>query len=551
MQRSDHHQFFSKTDKSEEQYSIEFDKFAYKKGTRKDLYERRKNFASSKRPALEFQLVSDHQYRAAPVVFKGKTLALHCQKAGGFGDVAHTFLLAEKISQQFPELKIQINIQCPFSDTKEVMKVFPVDRFETTFISNDYFEREKQAKEIINTADCIFGVAVSISVPEFHHEKYASFREYGYAKHPDVKLHNMCMGFSGGEEGLNLPIITKREMTEIETPWLKSCINVETTEDVATYKSTHKLYHMYFPESRWPMKMAALYTLAMIEKSNTQSIDILLPLNYSLKNLIEWGALDIEVLKERGIGQLILVNDKGSEVHELGAGKVMRIFAGSINRKDMEVIEEHAEAFFGCTGNQSLSSAIVRGKIPFYADTGLGDISAPLCDLMDANTYPNLKLLFQLLMKLDGKEVEVYTELTPKKKSFYQEDPSIDFAVAHSLPRKSVPILKNPILEFSQSIAELVANPALAIEAKAFCAKIAANFAIEEQLYTQIYRGLVLKDHPELLVVEKQLREDYMKGQLTEEEVAEKFHAAVMQHYPTLTGNLDDANSKPQCYVNK
>lgn len=512
----------------------DFNKFGYRSDNKR-LYEARANVKY--KSELLFQLITDYQYMNANIDLKGKKILLHCVKAGGRGDVAHTFRCAELIKQKFPDCKIKIAIECPLFDEQEVKAMFPLDRFETVFVpSNDYYKKEDLMKIFIEESDCMLGIAVPISSPELTISPlFRNIREYGYWKSSEPTKGNLSMGFSENEEGLNFPLLTPRKLINLETEWLKKSFNINSTKDESDYIDKNKLYHMYMPESRWTMKILAIYSISELEKNNSNPIDIFLPLSKSLADLITWNALQIDFLKNNNIGTLISINEKGEEKIVLNeTGKTMRIFSGIVTKNDAETIEEHSQPFFGCTGNLSLSAAFMRSKLPLYAHTGLGDIMKPWNSLLEKTQYKTLKQFHDLIIEFDKKEDEIYDKNTQRKISYYQPDQSVDLSHPNSLTRKSIPDIAKILPYYAISFAKLV-NEDISKEAKEFGTDMVNNFNVAPRLIAMVFRGLVLKAHPELLKIEQELCRDFIKGTKQEENVVNEFSEHVNNY---CSGNI-------------
>lgn len=515
--------FFTKTDTSSQNHN----KYGYRKSR---LYHQRLQAPPILKKRL-FQLIADHQYTLNTSHIENKNITLTCVKAGGYGDIAHTFLCAEKIKKHLPDRTIEIIIEN--SNHEEIRNLFPTTYFNTKFLPRDYFAREEALKKINDNAGCLLGIAVPVISPELDQAIYRTLREYGYSSHPDCKDNHLSMGFNVKEEGLNFPIIESRNLHDLQTPWLKNALDIHSIEDATQYQRQQKLYHMYMPV--WTMQIISIYTIAAIEEQFDQNIDILLPLKSSLDDLIKWRAIDVNVLQQYNIVKIVRItpNDRESINLREGEGKTIQILSGNLPKVDMEIMEQYSQPLFGCTGDASLSSAFVRGnKLPFYADTGLkGRLITDLNETMSMiNDCQNL-LEFQKLLGNQSSEIEeIYTRNTPKKISYYQSDPSMILSDDHSLPRRSMNEIAPLLPIYAEKIASLYLNTPLLEEAQRFNTYVVENYDVEPRLIAMVHRGLMLKNYPALVKIEKNLWQQFEKGEITEEGVVEKLNEAIATH---------------------
>jgi hypothetical protein len=467
-----------------------------------------------------FQTCVDYQYSGVTAPLNNKNIVLHCIQAEGLGDVSQTFLFAEKIRAQRPDASITIAIQCESVSEEQVRASFPTDRFPTQFISKwDYYKAQAQMNALRQKTGCMIGVAVPILDPKLLGSPARTIREYGLALHPDTKDDTLSMGFDNLEEGITFPKIENQDLYQIKTEWLRKALNANTIDDQNSYLANRNLYHMYMPS--WSTQIISLYSVAGIEKQNSKPIDVFMPVKHSLNDLIAWGALNVELLKENQIGKLVLVKPTGTETIEIGPGKEMRILSGSVAKTEMHAIQKHSQPFFGCTGNLTFSEGVIQDKLLVYdLLTHQAHFDKTWINILKQNHWTQLEKFKNTLKQYFVLETEILQKYVPKKR-FYQGDPSYSLSVADSVPRRALNELAKEFPKYSQQMVDLYKNPSILRESHAFNAHIKENYDCEARIMEIVDRGLVLTNYPHLIAVENNLWREFSQGRLSETEVVE------------------------------
>jgi len=485
-----------------------------------------------------FQLIADHQY-PCNTNLQNKNIILHCTQAGGLGDVSHIFHCAETIRKNRPDADIDVLIQ-PETVTKErISSLFPVDRFKTQFFDNsDYFGSTAKFEDLSKKGYPI-GIAVGLTTSGNCHYRNPHFRmvrEYGFAFHPNTKESTLSMGLGGDEEGMNFPSIQPRTLTDITSDWLKGALNIHSPDDMAGYLRERKLYHMYM--HNWTTQIASLYSVATLENQNNQSLDVFIPLEYSLKQYIDWGILNLDFFQKHKIGKLVRVTPEGTEVIHLGPGKEMRILSGSIPKADMEAIQQHSQPFFGCTGDLSFSEAVVLNKSPIYdAESFKKHFLNTLKNTAKERGYEHFARFIDLLQRQTVSEDGIYESpaIKPKKQGgWYGSEVAFHLGGLLSEPNSSnsiytakcIKALAPQLCSFGEEIARCY-TPQLLEEAQALNSYLPENCNFDFRLIDMVNRGMYLKNYPDLIQVENQLWEKFNAGQITEKQVIESLSAAI------------------------
>jgi hypothetical protein len=458
-----------------------------------------------------FQLITDYQYPSAPLN-PGK-ITLHCSQAGGLGDVSQAFLCSQLIQKNCPAAEVEILIDLKTSSEEQINKIFPTQQFKTSFLSQTYTEGEKQLAALLQDR-YLLGIAQPIGLAGPFSRQYPhlrTVREYGFSAL--CQPNELSLGLGIEEEGIPLPEITFRSLSELQSPWIKKELQ-------------GTLYCMYL--SLWSSQLTALYTVAAIEQKNQTPIDLFLPLSYSLAQLVEWKCLDLDFLKKQKIGTLILITPQGKEQLDLGEGKTIKIFSGSIPKSDMEIIQQHSEQMMGCTGDLSVSEAIALDKIPFYEvhdhKTKFVNSWKTLAIQLACPLFANL--LGELDQQRMGKN-QIYDKYTPKKICWFASEPSTELADENSLPRKAMEELRPKLSEFGEKIGALYTNQELSKQAALVNAYIAQKCNFESRLMSIVNRGLILQQHPELVAVEESLWERFKNREIGEAEIASELSSAI------------------------
>lgn len=483
------------------------------------LHEQRQDPSQKRRL---FQLIADAAY-PSHAELKNRKITLHCTQLGGFGDVSQTYLCAELIKQGHPEIDVQVLIELQTASAEKIRQTFPVDRFKTMFLSSDYFEKERQFQDLAKESYPL-GIAAPVgpSGPYQHsHPHLRTIKEYGFAWHPDTKNSTLSMGLGRDEEGICFPKMAARPLSSVAAEWLRPVFGQE------RYLETRKLYHMYV--GSWEQQLAAIYSVAAVERGNCCPIDLFVPVKYSLKQLVEWGILDLNALKECGIGTILKRTAEGIESIRLGEGKELQILSGAVAKTDMEAIQQHAQAFFGCTGDLSFSEAVALDKLPFYEILGHKvHFFESLRAIAWERRLPHLTAFFNALKGFFDCQNEIYERRKPKKHGFYDTGPSMDLSDPNSLSRKCVPELAVAFTKFGGQVALLYQNPALLIEARQLAAYLKQSVNFEERLIAIVNRGIFLQNHPDLIAFEEHLFNEFEAGKKSESQVVCELRAAIV-----------------------
>ncbi len=504
------------------------------------LYQRRIGDVNDKERL--FQLITDYQYARASVPLANKNVVLHCIQAGGLGDVSQTYLYAKKIQNQIPQAEISVAIQCEDIPEEQVKALFPTDRFPTEFVNRfDYFDGEKKRERLRAKTGCMIGVAVPIWEPGLldgeSEGPSRTIKEYGFAFHSNTKGNTLSMGLSVREEGILFPEKVDRRLYDVQTPWLKETLNIHSPDDEDRYLEQRTLYHMYMP--RWGTQMISLYSIAAIEKNNSKSIDVFMPIKHSIKELAEWGALDLNALKENGIGKLIRVTSQGTECIDLGPGKEMRILSQAVKKEDVPAIQKYSQPLFGCTGNVSFSEGIVQDKLLIYdLLVHQAFFDKTWHQIIDTDPQFNLLSKFKkVLTDHNAQENQILQKNTPRKGSWYQEDPSYELSESDSVTRKAIHELARDLPLHGKQLADLYLNNrnALLGQAHAFNTHLQENYNCASRIIQTVSRGLVLTNYPHLVKVEKDLWQQFNQGRIGEEQVVEALSGELdfMDLYPS------------------
>ncbi len=495
------------------------------------LYEQRKGAAnpqaSEDQKLRFFQLIADYQY---PYTEKlaNQTLLLHSHQAGGFGDVSQNFLCAKQIVNKHPGVCIEVLLQLETVDKDQINAVFPVDRFKTHFLEYGFHESEKQFEDLMGRGSPL-GIAQGVTSSGVVQAKYPhlrTIREYGFSWHPDVKKNMLSMGLEDREEGISFPKIESRALVDLKSAWLKNALGIGSQEDQVRYASERTLYHMYM--SSWTTQVTALYSVAAIEQNSLKPIDLFIPIKYSLQQLKDWRILDEAYLTQLGIGRIIRITPQGQETLEIGAGKELRLFSGALPKMDMEAIQQHAQPFFGCTGDGSFSEAVALNKVPFYDAVGhkIPFLRSwkKLAEQRDLKLFAEFLGQTEILIQAENK---AYEKNTPKKTSWYSTDPSYELSDQGSVARKAAPELAVTIREVGERVAQMYLNPKLSEEALALNQHILRNYNFEPRLMGIVRRALVLQNYPNLISVEQNLWEKFKGNAISEVEVARELSSAI------------------------
>lgn len=471
-----------------------------------------------------FQLTDfDYADMLPKLSLENNDILLHCHEAGNLGDISQTFFCAALIRKHYPESKISIAFMLESISEETVNKLFPSTDITTHFLSRyDYHERQKQMAELVDTR-CTIGIAVGIHATVLYRSHHRTIREYGFGSHPDTKNNILSMGLGVNEEGITIPSTTLRQLSDIQSPWVKEAL----IENSA-------LYHMHLRE--WPMQIVALYSSALIQNNQQDPIVIVLPLTVSLQNLIDWEILDKDYLIKNGIGAICRHTPLGIERITLSnSGKEMRILCGQIPKKEMEMIQQHANPLFGCTGDMSFSEAIALNKIPLYeCAPHKFNFFNSVKKLAESQQLTTLSSLFSQVLEFDSWINNQYRINTPRKISWYQKAPSYDFDNDQSVPRISHQKTKgsddsfpNRIKRLSEFVAGHFTSNKLEQEAIKLSAYIRENYNFEQKLMAIVARGLILKNFPELIITENELLDRYRKREMTLDEVSETLRNAI------------------------
>lgn len=459
-----------------------------------------------------FQL-SDKVYSQFSGPLDNKKVFLHCDQVEGMGDVSQTFFLSEILKKKRPELQINIGIGLGTVERKKIEELFPVNQYTMHYFGkyDDYYEKGARLTALVNQG-CAVGIARSLAnVYNTHHR---TIREYGFSREMDVHNEVISMGIGRNEEGVSLPVIKKRELEDIKTPWLRENLNPKA-----------QLYHLY--QHTTTQQILSLYTLSSLNKDQIDPLLIIMPMAYSLRELIEWKILDLDYLKNAGIGKITRVTPQGSETIAINDnGKEIKILSGGIPKDEMEILQQHSKPLFGCTGDMTFSESVVLNKIPMYEILSWKvNFFRSLIEFANEQKFELLAKYFQKLLDVYIKQTEIINRNRPKGVGHFGLDmaASMDteqYRMSHAAPELD-PLLK----QWSNEILVLVKDPQLQQEAEKFNQLIRDNYNIETRFLQTVDRGVVLANYPELIAVEKALWERFKKKEITLDEACTELSA--------------------------
>lgn len=470
-------------------------------------------------PQRIFQL-SDYIYSEMLPKFdlKNTNVLLHCVESGNFGDIASTNFFADVIKKNRPQTNISILLELRTLEKDTIKNVLPTNLSVSYLTGYEFTRREELLTKGLEDNACVLGVSVGMTSPLLSNTHHRSFWEYGYSvDRTNVKGNTLAMGLALSEEGIMIPTVTPRQLSDVTTPWV-----------VAGLAGTARIYHMHRRD--YIMQMLALYNVAEIEKSlSTDKIAVVLPLVYTLEQYKNWGLLDVNFLKELGVGKISRITPQGTETMVIAdCGKEINILSGPIPRPEMDAIQQHSQAFFGCGGDNTISECIALEKIPYYDGT---QQKAAFFDDMIA-LAKELKLAklteaYEILRTLNNDAYSIREKNTPKLR--WGMEPVYDLDKAESIPRKSAAEINQKIREYAPRLAALFSDPALEAEAKLYCQHIKANYNVESRLLASVDRELMLGNFPQLIEVEKKLWERFEKKEIKLEDVFTELRQAVTQ----------------------
>jgi hypothetical protein len=507
------------------------------------LARRRKTTTAEDRTRL-FQVIADHLYPSVSAASQNKDLILHCHcLPDGLGDVGQTLLFADIVKEERPDCNVTIVIEAAGSDLqRKISNVFPLNKYKVVFAH----QFDGQIKKIDGYP---LGVAVSATLSVLEKLPRPPFartlREYGFAFHCDTKEDWLSLGLRDNEEGINFPRIQIRAWERIQSPWLKNIIDPK-----------RKIYCQYLPTSFY--KLTAIYAVVAIESKNEQSIDIFMPIECSLKELLDRGVLDADLLKRDGIGRVASVRqaDEVSVATESlpirnGVGKELRIISGKIPKVDMEIIQQKAEAFYGCTGDMSLSEGLALNKAIFYDMPNHKFRLLPsLIDVAHEMKFVRVENFLKVLQIFNTKEMETAEKTENFKlrkrvgggmfgawldaildifdknfgglKSDYTITPQDNNAVAHCLKG-----ITQAAVQFAAELVGVYQDPLFMQEMQAFAKYIRENYNAKSRLLANVDRGVFLQNHPDVFEIEKGLRGNFIAGKVTQDAVIKELFVAI------------------------
>lgn len=495
------------------------------------------NLAPNEHLQRRFFQLSDAIYsRLYPYLsLPNKKVMLHCVESGGLGDISHTFIAADIIHKNRPDCALEIMVQPQTKTTTDleitIAKIFSDKPIPVKVLSINHSKSQEIIKDLLLT-HYFLGIAVGISSPELYRRHYRCFREHGFGLHCDTKENVLSMGLAPDEEGIPMPPVVPRPLSALTSDWLRNTLAIDSAETQANYLGTRKLYHQYF--NHWAMQILALISIACIEKNNLQSIDIVMPLEYSLQELRDWGIWDLiaPFLAANGIGKIIRTTPAGSEfIYLTDKGKDVRILSGpgSIPKKDNEAIQQHSSPLFGSMGDVSFIEGVVLDKIIFY-QISIHKIRffKSLQEIAKEQTLDKVSNFLNLLAKFDENEDKIYKKNTPQRRGGWWEGaPSHDMRDKDSVPRRSIPQLVPQLLLMAQELAQCYLDPKLLSEMVEFNRYIKAHHDVTVRLLQNVDRGIILNNYPKLIDVENSLWESYKTGSMTFEDVCKNLEVAI------------------------
>ena len=485
----------------------------------KQLIQRLSKVPSSEYTAVRLlQSVFDPLYQLEALDLSGKIIRLHALKAGGLGDIVHTYRIADKLKAQFPKTIIELIFQCPGYGTKRtdseasIQYLFQDKDYPVTFHNGgDYDKAEAALKKLNETSDCLIGVAMPIPSPELKNRR--QFNEYGYSKNTGRcsifefsgtgNTENLCMGLRSIETGLNFEPASERPLTDLQSPWLKKVITSETP-----------LYHLYFDTVLWEMQIIGLHMISNIEQrrpDGMRNINIVLSCAHTLEEMKDWGILNPEDFANYGVSSITMQTPEGeSESLETGymGGIKIQLLSGLIPRQEMAIIEKHSEKFFGCTGDMSVTNAIELDKLPFYKkDMSTDGFKEGFLDIIKTLEMKKLENFYAELDRIYEEINIIITKNTPKMKSMHLGSASknMDITLPNSILRKSIPETSALIRNRTQALVTCYFAEGIMDERAQLNRYIREHYDTTQRVFDTVYRDFAFAEEPLLRDFERDL----------------------------------------------
>lgn len=448
-----------------------------------------------------------------------------------------TFQVAQILTRDFPGFPIKIAIECNSREMGEVCRLYGLRVIDSNMASYefehhlievqfiglyDYHEKEAAVTRLKKEAACLLSIAAPITSPNLKGQTVLEEYGHGLFIQEVLRGEHDAMGFNApNEEGLIFPVgLSDLSLSDLKTPWLAN-----TGLSQTDYSSSHHLYHMYIHD--WTLQITALYSVINLERTQEQTIDLVMPCKFSLQMMLDSHALNSEYLSQFQVGTLVRVTPEGEEKISIGPGKTLRILSGPIQKEDMERIENNCQTLFGCTGDVSLTLAFLRHKIPFYEvfenkDRLLKSWIEMAAEL-GLSTYVEYLKLFANQIK-DAKAIFV-SATPPGFGHFASAITSVSLTDKSHVASTIIPKLTKLAITCGEQIVQSLESSQLQKEALEFDTYVQQNLNIHPRLLGRVARALLQANYPKLVEIEQQLLEKFKTGQLSEESLVDEFNS--------------------------
>jgi hypothetical protein len=341
----------------------------------------------------------------------------------GKGDYFHMLSMIKHLHKKFPERHIHLIANSPTVHEG----LLPAPKIDRCSYQISYQAEPFQEETLQKIQKAALWISGPISIPwELNNlatvEKQKGINIHEYDEDPSTPGHagsynqwknSVVMGLGTESHGIftcNPKVFTWEMLENTQLKMLLFENAQPSQEEIETYLSLSDLFFCYMSTLNKAVKFI-LDAVAFTKLQEKQkSIDICFPCKGHLHNIANFLENEKANLVRQNVGCIKVIAYKGDQIKETSIpikdnGLQIRIIdVGALTNKDFKILTQLSAPLIGCTGDNSLATALSYGKIPFYETN-------PHKARLAAN-------LLRLVEEKLGEDSELYEYLSTKFNAF-------------------------------------------------------------------------------------------------------------------------------------
>ncbi|MDP1881002.1 MAG: hypothetical protein Q8K60_08700 [Parachlamydiaceae bacterium] len=410
----------------------------------------------------------------------------------GLGDYYHAVNVTKVLKIHFPHWNFTLIAEFDDSKIKKENLTLP-DIKDSHIFFLDENNKDSAAKKI-EKSDIVVNIPVSLNLVTEHADKKKVLKisEYG---NPGFT----AMGVGPSSWGIVIGSIDKGSIHEIkDSKVLKLLTGSEfpSYAEIEHYRETKDRFFGYIKTS-FASSLAYFYTTLSYANNSLKDMDVFLPFDVDAIEAFSF-AMDLDFLKDQGIGRVQLVDKDGNVIKEVNAGEgksVRWLNVFPIKQNEVHFLIQDSSPLTGCSGDISIGEVITANKDFFYEGR--------------RHKSKFVTQLIYLAEKNFGSDSLIVEYLKIQKNLYANIE---DFFG----PLSENPSFINTIRKDAEQMAKLASSDLFKEEMKDLRKIITNNFNFNKKIASLVSRHMFLTKYPDISTLEEKIAIPLTKGKISE-----------------------------------